>query len=61
MADVDPNRLAVYEDAFLALDWAVEADDAGDIAEATRLRNLATMVIASVPADAPAADLPDDW
>jgi hypothetical protein len=61
MADVDPNRLAVYEEAFLASDWAVEADEAADVREARRLRNLATMVIASVPADAPAIDLAGDW
>jgi hypothetical protein len=58
---VDPNRLAVYEEAFLALDWAVEAEEAGDVAEARRLRNLATMVVAAVPADAPAIDPPDGW
>ena len=58
---MDANRLAVYEDAFLALDWAVEVEQAGHIAEAKRLRNLAIMVVASVPADAPAIDLVDDW
>ena len=58
---MDPNRLAVYEDAFLALDWAVEAEETGDVAEARRLRNLATMVVAAVPADAPAPDPPGGW
>jgi hypothetical protein len=53
--------LAVYEDAFLALDLAVQAEEAGDVAEARRLRNLATMVVAAVPADAPAIDPPDGW
>jgi hypothetical protein len=49
--------LAVYEDAFLALDWAVEAEEAGDIAESKRLRNIATMVASAVPPDAPPLDL----
>jgi hypothetical protein len=57
---MDPNRVAVYEEAFLALDWAVEADEAGDVAEAGRLRNLATMVVASLRTDAPASDLEED-
>ena len=57
---MDPNRLAVYEDAFLALDWAVEAEEAGDVAESKRLRNIATMVASAVPSDAPPVDLSGD-
>jgi hypothetical protein len=53
---VDPNRLAVYEDAFLALDWAVEAEEAGDVCESKRLLKIAHMVAAAVPPDAPPVD-----
>lgn len=56
---MDSNRLAVF-DAFLALDWAVEAEEAGDVAESKRLRNIATRVAAAVPPDAPPVDLTGD-
>jgi|EndMetStandDraft_8_1072994.scaffolds.fasta_scaffold1083683_2 hypothetical protein len=58
---MDANRLAAYEEAFLALDWAVQAEEAGRLGEASWLRRLAALVVASVPAEAPAVDLAGDW
>jgi hypothetical protein len=42
---MDPDRLAGYETAFIALDAAVEADAAGDVQEAKALRNQALAVM----------------
>ena len=42
---MDPDRLAGYEAAFIALDAAVEADAAGDVQEAKALRNQALAVM----------------
>jgi hypothetical protein len=63
---VDPNRLAAYEEAFLALDAAVEAEQDGDVAQVRRLRNLARLMasflpVDVVPGDAAPLDLPDGW
>jgi hypothetical protein len=45
---MDPDRLAAYETAFLALDAAAEAEEAGDWQRSKVLRNQALTIMQHV-------------